>query len=193
MRLFVAVEIDASTRGELDRVQARLRRRVEASAPRARLTWVAVDRLHVTLRFIGEVSAGQADAIGGALAPPIGCRAFTLTIGGVGTFPLRGSPRVIWVGIRDGQEAMAAVHREVSIRLEGCGVPPDARDYHPHLTLARIRDAAGLRARDVLEGAPQGPLGVTPVEAITLFESRVSSKGPAYLPLRLTPLQVQHS
>ena len=189
MRLFVAVEIDASLARELARVAGELRVRVESRAPHARLTWVAADRLHFTVRFIGEVDESRASTIAMALALPLPVAPFDLTMGSVGTFPPTGRPRVIWTGIRDGGDAMAAVEREVSARLATCGIPPEGREYSPHLTLARVRDAANLRARDVLEGVSHGALGTTRVGAITLFRSLLSPKGPTYVALQRTPLR----
>lgn len=189
MRLFVAVEIDAALARELARVAGELRVRVETRAPRARLTWVAEDRLHFTVRFIGEVDDSRASAIAAALASPLPVAPFDLTMKSIGTFPPTGRPRVIWAGIREGREPMVAVEREVSARLATCGIPPEGREYSPHLTLARVRDPANLRARDVLEGVPQGPLGATRVDATTLFQSRLSPKGPTYVALQRTALQ----
>ncbi len=150
MRLFVAAEIDPALARELARVAGQVRERVDSRAPRARLTWVPADRLHFTVRFIGEVDDPRASAIAAGLAPPLALAAFDLTMAGVGAFPHRGPPRVIWAGIGEGREPMAALEREVSMRLAACRIPPEGREYSPHLTLARVRDAAGLRSRDVL-------------------------------------------
>jgi 2'-5' RNA ligase len=189
MRLFVATEIDPALARELARVAGDVRTRVESRAPRARLTWVAEERLHFTVRFIGEVDESRASSIATALAPALPVAPFDLTMGGIGTFPPSGRPRVIWAGIREGGDQMSAIERGVSARLATCGIAAEGRDYSPHLTLARVRDPANLRARDVLEGVPQGSIGTTRVEAITLFQSRLSPKGPTYVALQRTALQ----
>ena len=189
MRLFVAVEIDEALARGLARIGGDLRARVDSRAPGAKLTWVAEDRLHLTVRFIGEVDESRASTVAASLAPPLSVASFDLTMESIGTFPPTGRPRVIWAGIREGRESMAAIEREVSTRLASCGIPPEGRDYSPHLTLARVRDPAHLRARDVLEGVPPGPLGTTRVDAITLFQSRLSPKGPTYVALQRTALQ----
>jgi 2'-5' RNA ligase len=87
-----------------------------------------------------------------------------------------------------GLEPLRQVEHEVSARLEGVGVPREDRDYSPHLTLARVRDGAGLRSAPLFEGLERVSLGTTRVEAITLYESRLSPKGPAYVPLHRTSL-----
>jgi 2'-5' RNA ligase len=112
-----------------------------------------------------------------------------LAVAGAGTFPTGGAPRVIWAGVSKGRDRMDAIEREVSARLAGVGVQPEDRPYSPHLTLARVRDAGGLRADTLLERHRAVELGATRVEAITLFESRLSPKGPTYVPLCRTPLE----
>jgi 2'-5' RNA ligase len=188
MRLFVAVELGDDARAGLARVSDHVRARAAAVAPRARLTWVAADRLHLTVRFIGEVDDTRASAIAAALAPPLAVPPFEITMTELGAFPLKGPPRVFWVGVGRGRDEMTAVEREIGARLAACGVSPEARPYRPHVTLARVREAHGLRARDVLDAAPRGPFGVSVVDAITLFESRLSPRGSTYVALRRTPL-----
>jgi RNA 2',3'-cyclic 3'-phosphodiesterase len=188
VRLFVGVPLEAAVARELERVAGDLRQRIQARAPRAKLTWVAADRLHFTVRFIGETADDRAAAICAALAPGLPVPAFDLTVTELGAFPELGTPRVFWAGAGAGREGMIAVEREVSARLAACGVDPEDRPYSPHLTLARVRDAAGLRARDVLDGlAPRVP-GPMRVGAITLFQSRLSPAGPTYVALQETAL-----
>ena len=71
MRLFVAVEIAAALAGRIAAAGDELNRRALACAPQARITWVPADRLHLTMRFIGEVEPDQLAEISAALAPPL--------------------------------------------------------------------------------------------------------------------------
>ena len=123
-----------------------------------------------------------------AMEPPLDSRAFELTLGGLGTFPPhRRPPRVIWAGIVAGADGMRVIEREVRTRLQFV-TSDDAREHSPHLTLGRVKNPAGLKSGALLEGLDRGRLGVVPVEAVTLFESRLSSKGPTYIPIVKTPL-----
>ena len=187
MRLFVGVPLDEALARDLGQVAAELRQRVDRHAPRAKLTWVAPERLHFTVRFIGEADERLAAGIRAALAPPLGIAPFDLEVADPGAFPERGKPRVLWVGVGAGHDAMVQVEREVTARLTPCGIPPEDRPYSPHLTLARVREPAGLRARDVIEGLT-GSIGTQRVAAITLFQSRLSPQGPTYVALQQTPL-----
>ncbi|MBI4266431.1 MAG: RNA 2',3'-cyclic phosphodiesterase [Acidobacteria bacterium] len=189
MRLFVAVELDLAVARAMADLGEQLRRRAETRAPRARITWIPADRLHLTLRFIGEVDERRADAIRAVLDPPVAVDAFDLTLSGLGAFPNSGPPRVLWAGLSAGEDALIRLEEEVSARLARCGVEPENRPYRPHLTLARVREAAGLRAGPLLEGLGARASGTSRVDAITLFESRLSPKGPTYVALQRTPLR----
>ena len=188
MRLFVATEIAASVGAAALGVIEQLSQRAVRLAPRSRIAWVTADRLHVTVRFIGHVDESQAAAIGDVLSATIPVQAFDLTVSGVGVFPRKGRPRVVWAGLTDGAHQLVAVERQVAALLARAGIPPEDRPYSPHLTLARVRDAAGLRPAALLEGFSGTALGTTRVDAITLFESRLSPKGPTYVPLQRSAL-----
>ena len=188
MRLFVGIEISqAVVAATLDLV-AQLQAACSALAPRARPTWVTAERLHITIRFIGHVDDARVDQMRAVLEPPLTLDPFDLTIAGVGTFPPKGPPRLVWAGLAGGRDQLLALEPEVSERLAGAGVPREERPFNPHLTLARVRDAAGLRSAPFVGSLRGISLGTTSVDAITLFESRLSPKGPTYVALARTPL-----
>lgn len=143
----------------------------------------------MTVRFIGGVDENRAQGIAAALQPELRVTPFDVTIEGVGSFPDRGAPRVFWAGIAAGVESLAALEQEVTARLEACGVAREERPSHPHVTLARVRDAAGLRAGPLLDGLRGQRFGTSHVDAITLFQSRPSPQGHVYVPLQRTALR----
>ncbi len=183
LRLFIGIETGARVAQGAGLLLEALRARVRETAPQARLTWIAPERLHVTVRFIGETDDPTLRAIETALSRPLGVPAFDLEIRGIGVFPPRGRPRVVWAGVTTGRDAIVAVAREIAARLDPILGPDEERGFIPHVTLARVRDAAGL-SRRFAEGLEAVPFGGTRVEAATLFESRLSPRGPAYVPLR---------
>ena len=164
-----------------------LRERAQRLAPRARITWVAPERMHVTLAFLGELNEARTASLRAALTPPLTGTPFDMVVEGVGVFPASGPPRVIWAGIGAGRERLIDTAHQVSGRLSALELPIEER-FHPHVTLARVRDPAGLRRQALLE-AQAGAMGTTRVRAITLFESRLSPKGPTYVPVRTTAFQ----
>ncbi len=187
MRLFVAAEIGDALAGRAAELIRELQKRTAAAAPHARVTWLTVDRLHITIRFIGEVDDARGAAIRAALESPLDVTPFDLTLAGAGAFPKGDRPRVLWAGIERGGAELIEVERDVTSRLATLGIPGEDRPYSPHLTLARVRDAAGLRSTVLFDGLEDRPIGTTRVDAITLFQSRLSPNGPTYLPLLRTP------
>ena len=190
VRLFVAAQVDPGVAQEIAACGDELRRRVGERAPRSRISWAPADRLHVTVRFIGDTDEERAKQIASALAPALRIERFGVTFQGISTFPERGVPRVFWVGITAGVEGLTAVAQEVTVRLLSCGVAAEDRVYRPHVTLARVREAPGLRTRALLDGLVDRRFGTSPIEAITLFQSRRSPKGSEYVPLQATNLRV---
>lgn len=181
MRLFIALDVGAVIQRAAAGVSDELKLRTARLAPRARVSWVKPERMHVTVRFIGEVDDRQKAAIRSALEPPLSAVRFDLTIRGVGSFPPDRPPRVLWAGVAEGLEALRVLEREVGARLEGLRIPRTAADYNPHLTLARVKHPGGLRAETLCAGLEKVVLGTVAIEAVTLFESRLSSTEPVYV------------
>ena len=188
MRLFTAVEIAPPLVTALADFGATLRRRAHSLAGAARISWVSSEQLHITSRFIGEVDDKKAAVIAGALLEELAIDPFEVVIEGAGAFPERGSPRVLWAGISAGVAELGTLEAEVSRRLAHCGVAREHRPYRPHVTLARVRAAAGLRTPALFEDMADRRFGTTRVQAITLFQSRTSPKGAVYTPLNRTRL-----
>lgn len=183
MRLFVAVDLPEPVRATLDGLSRRLREEL------GRLRWVRPGSIHLTLRFLGEipvpdlgkVRASLAQAVPGA-APPFGLR-----VAGAGTFPERGRPRVIWVGLEEVPEAgnppgsLAALQNRIEEAVRRAGLPPQRRPFRPHLTLARVGDArlpSGSAETIALLAPPPGE--PFQVESVWLFESRLRPEGAEY-------------
>jgi 2'-5' RNA ligase len=188
VRLFVAAEIGETLAARAAEVSRELQRRTNETAPRAKVTWVPADRLHLTVRFIGELDDARATAVRQVLESPLAVAVFDLTLAGAGAFPKGGAPRVLWVGVADGREELVAAEREISARLAPLGIPEEDRAYSPHLTLARVREPAGLRSARLLDGLTDRLLGTVHIDAITLFQSKLSPKGPTYTPLLRIPV-----
>jgi 2'-5' RNA ligase len=183
-RLFVAVDLDEPTRAAAARISTALR---EHMGLPGRISWVPQDRLHLTLHFLGGADEALERSAVAAMAEPIPQEPFAVTFQGVGCFPSHGSPRVLWLGVGAGRRELAQVHEEIGRRL---GVPGHVgQSFNPHLTLARFRDrvARGLASRIGDTAATVGPCRI---DRVTLYESRISSAGRAYVPLgeaRLKP------
>src|SRR5262245_39815463 len=105
MRLFVAVDLDDEVREAVGRLIRRIGSEMRDD-PSLRVSWVAPERLHLTLHFLAEVDATTAARLIEGLAAPIDLMSFDLAVGGVGTFSSRGRPNVIWLGLTEGRELL---------------------------------------------------------------------------------------
>jgi len=167
-RLFVAVDLPAETRARLAVLAG--------GVPGAR--WVPPEQLHITLRFIGEVDNGVfadvIDALADVHMPP-----FPVAVAGLGHFPPRGAPKVLWAGVADGAP-LIRLHDKIERRLQALGLAPDGRKFTPHLTLARLKGAPLGRVRDFL--AHNGGLAGAPFEVreFHLYSSRLGHEGAAH-------------
>ena len=119
MRVFLAVDLgDAMS----DAGHAWGRTVAAALGPAASaLTWVPPARIHITLRFFGELHADRVDALGQALTAGRWSPAFEIGFGGAGTYPPSGRPRVLWLGISTGREALVGLHDALGQRLASAG------------------------------------------------------------------------
>lgn len=188
MRLFVAVDLSDDLKSRVADLQQQLRRTLAHSASTARMTWVAADRFHLTLRFIGEIAEAPAASIVTALAMPFPESPFDLSLGGVGMFPTSGRPRVLWLGVTEGLDPLRRLALEAERRLSAAGLAAESRPLAPHLTLARFRDAGTMDDRVRLERLRAAPAGRCRVECVTVYQSRLSPKGPTYVAEARAPL-----
>jgi RNA 2',3'-cyclic 3'-phosphodiesterase len=164
------------------------------------LTWVPPSRVHITLRFFGELPPDRVDALGQALIDGPWSPAFEIGFGTPGTYPPSGRPRVLWLGMSTGRDALVRLHDAVAERLARAGggiagtgnAGAGAGDaFSPHVTIARVRrgppPGLGRALRDACARTPQ-PAARADVHELTLFESVLKSKGPAYRPIVRVPL-----
>ena len=181
MRLFVAVDIDDRTRGQLGAARDAIQGVISHARVPARVTWVRDESAHVTLRFIGEVADAMLPRIHKALRR-LTVTPFDVTWDTVGTFGGIRRPRVIWVGPAEVSDAFHAIDQRVNARLDPILGPAPPREFKPHVTLGRIKvPGKGVDWETAL--AFEFPPCVTRVDHVTLYQSRLSSKGPTYTSL----------
>ena len=191
MRLFVAVDLPDEARQAIAVRQKLWAGRLSKS--RDRLKLIEPSRMHLTLLFIGEVPEARVPAIVASMNAPAGMAPFDVTFGGVGVFPPRGAPRVLWIGIIDGAARLERLQHEIAERVRSVDIAFDDRPFHPHLTLGRWRGAdrrrsasvpaRHLRPRDVAALERSDRVASVRVTRATLYQSRLSSSGPAYTAL----------
>lgn len=181
MRLFVAVTMPAAVLADLAAAVDGVR--TLPGAPR----WGDPARWHLTLAFLGDVDEDRVEPVGSALRPVAATPGrFRLAVGGAGTFPERGRPRVLWVGLAGDLDMLTALAGDTADTARRAGVRLERRPFRPHLTLGRWRadDAASRTVAEAL-GTYRGPDFV--VEELVLMRSHLGPR-PRYEPVRRFPL-----
>ncbi len=176
MRAFVAIELPDSIKDRLRSLTDRLRR------SHARASWVKAERIHLTLRFMGDVPEEDADRLRGLLAGRYaGLDGFELRVRGLGAFPNARKPSVVWAGVTPLE---GALERGQAIAEEGAraiGLKPEKRRFRPHLTLARIRDVRQTGDLPRRLGIERDfDAGSFSVSSVSLFSSELTRSGPIY-------------
>lgn len=185
MRLFAAIELPEDVRARLASAAADLRGRLRRSVD---ARWVEAEKLHLTVRFIGQVEDDRAPALIERVRAPVPLPPFDVRFGACGVFPPSGSPRVIWIGVAEGAASLSGIHRELNDRLMPFGFEPEHRPFSAHLTLARVRTArSGGKIRAAV-GAFTVPDVRCHVSHVTLFRSHLSPRGSRYDVVAAIPL-----
>lgn len=182
MRSFIAIPLP-------DAIREELAARARALRPHAgKASWVRPERMHLTLRFLGEITPEQAEIVAEYLAsawaqtPPI-----ALELHDVGAFPNVRRPSVIVAEIGPLEGPLQDVQRHAEAAAQVAGLPPEDRSFKPHVTLARIRRSRGPEIaplRDaILKGRGREPLPFA-VRSAALLQSLLTPAGPVYDTLR---------
>ena len=181
MRLFTGLDLPAEIVHSLDALIAQLR-------PTARIKWSPPANLHVTTRFIGEWPEERLADLRAALGALAGHAAISIHVRNLGFFPNPHSPRVFWAGV-EGSPDLAALAAETDGALERLGLAPEGRPFHPHLTLARIKDTVPLqKLRETIAALPSLEFGSFTADRFFLYHSRLGSAGSVYTKLAEFPL-----
>jgi len=176
MRTFIAIDLDESIKTSLLALLQKLQKTTR------NVKWVGREGLHLTLKFLGEIGEQESREVM-ALLHQIAARhrSFPLRLKGTGQFPPRSkNPRVFWVGLED-EPGLAALQEDIEVEFEKIGFAREAREFHPHLTLGRVKLPAGLDgAMSELARQKDAELGEMAVKKITLFRSVLKPTGAEY-------------
>lgn len=189
IRAFIAIEIDPEITRQLARIADELQELISNHAVR----WVPGPNIHLTLKFLGDVSLNNLDLLVDALrSEAAGYTRFNISVGGIGAYPKIRSPRVLWVGI-EGPDSLLNLQRSLEMQMERLGYERDRREFSPHLTLGRVsRSAQPAEVRtvaSVLNEYKLGFIGISPVDSVQLFRSDLHSDGAVYTSLVSVPLK----
>jgi RNA 2',3'-cyclic 3'-phosphodiesterase len=168
-RLFVSIEPPHSIAQRLVELDPHLRG----------VRWLAPEQMHLTLSFLGNVPGDIEEALKKNLQA-IAWKPFFLPISGLGTFPGKGRPNILWVGVGTGHPHLFQLHKRVQEAFLAAGLEPDLRAFRPHVTLARCRDVSPETIRPFMKAHAAFDAGMIHVESFCLNSSELGAAGSIY-------------
>jgi len=180
VRSFIAVELPDELKLGLNQLQAQLK-----SGSQSPVKWADPNSIHLTLKFLGNISLDKAgDIISAIEKAATGITPFNLEVKGLGVFPNLNRAQVAWVGLSGELEQLSQLQQRLESNLVPLGFPPESRRFTPHLTLARVRDRASLEERNSF-GRLIASTGFTTVYRFTvnsvhLMRSQLTREGAIY-------------
>ena len=193
LRAFIALEIPSTIQQAIHKAISSLRGEVGEL-----VRWVPPDNIHLTLKFLGDVSLARVEQLTQMLrAEADSCPAFDIHIGGLGSFPSLKRARVIYIGIQAPAELEALV-RGIESASRKLGYESDAnggRGFSPHLTIGRVNQkisaSEGQKIRRAIEAAKIDSLGTARVDSVQLYKSELKPSGSVYTKLFSASLKNQ--
>jgi 2'-5' RNA ligase len=187
IRAFIAIP----TGPELRKAIASLQQELGHSVPDRAVRWISHEQIHLTLKFLGEIPVSLLADIRTALTLVCGaCPSLQLTAGSLGCFPHERDPRVLWVGFRGDLSPLKTLVQQMEKQLTPW-FPPEVREFHPHLTIGRIKFAtpAVRRAiRAVMQAHARDSFGSWEADQVELFRSELINNGARHTLLQTWPL-----
>jgi 2'-5' RNA ligase len=180
IRSFLAIELPEAIRKRIEEIQTDLK------SSNSDVRWVSPEKIHLTLKFFGNIEESRVDTITKSIEPLVGgTPLFSLEVRGMGAFPNIKNPRVLWMGLIDEKQVLVALQKQLESTLETIGFQVEDRPFRPHLTLGRMNSGRG---KDELIGRIQKykeeRFGDVEVKRLVLFKSDLRPTGPIYTPLR---------
>ena len=193
IRTFIAVDLPPSVLEALGQVSSQLQEKL----PDTPVRWVNSQKMHLTLKFLGDISKENIGMVEKILHSEASKRqAMEIGIGGIGAFPKMRHPRVIWIGIEAPAE-LFDLRRGIEDGVARMGYNYDKYDFTPHLTLGRISRKASARdvrtVGNVLHEFQVGFIGVARIGAVHLYRSDLRPEGAKYTCLYSAALMDQDS
>ncbi len=188
LRAFSAVEIPLPIRQAVCSATSDLQKELNSL-----VRWVPMENMHLTLKFLGDVSPSNVDLLTQMIAAEADLfEGFELHLDGLGSFPNLKRPRVIFVGIQ-APAVLNALHRGIESASRRLGYESEERGFSPHLTIGRVKQnitaAEQQTIRRALEGIKIDSLGKAWIDSLHLYKSDLKPTGSVYTRLYSAPLK----
>ena len=187
-RLFVAVELSGKARSAVSGVITRI-----LKSEIKNLRAVRPERVHLTLKFLGNIPSEQIDELVEALRPVARAHTpFALNLSGAGVFPSPKEARVLWLGIGGNMRALGKLHLGIEDAVAALGFARYRKPFSPHLTVARLPESASradrLLVAETLESVPHRDGVEIPVPSIAVMRSTLARSGATHHQVASLPL-----
>lgn len=183
VRAFIAIELPAPTQEAIQKQSARLQQTLGEDLVR----WIPADNIHLTLKFLGDVTAPHMGFLKQMLVRELEPHAgFELQIGGLGSFPNSRRPRVLWLGLQ-APPALLPIQQAIEAGAVRLGYQKEERAFSPHLTIGRVKQTLGpvefQKIHSVIESVQLGNIATARVDSVHLFKSDLKPAGSVYTKL----------
>lgn len=179
MRLFVAITLDETIKENLISIQELIQKY------QPDVKFVETENIHLTLRFLGEISEDILPRIFEVLSITNDYHCFEMELRNIGAFPSVKKPRVIWIGCEDRTATLNKLYQALESGFRAIGLQPDDKGFSAHITLARDKFPKPNNNFEALANKyANKSFGIQMVKQITLFQSTLTSNGPIYTNIR---------
>lgn len=179
VRAFVGCALDLGTTRRVVELSRAVRSLADAAGWEAR--WVPAPNLHFTLRFLGDIDQGLVEPVAEAVrAVARATTPLVVGVGGVGAFPDRDRPRVVYADVTRGHEALARLAGRLEAALSSLGFAKPDRPFVGHMTLGRVQVSRGPLSTIT---PPNSECGAGTVSSIALYRSDLFSSGAEHVTL----------
>ncbi len=179
-RLFVAIALPEPVRNEIIRMQQELQPLVPCTVAR----WTRPDQFHLTLRFLGAVPVDSIETLKHSVGAVCrNARPLSLRAEGVGFFPNPRSPRVVWVGINDGEGWLVGLQQQIEAAVRPFSPEPGEKNFTGHVTLGRLKNPRPSDARNLaahVQSLAKQAFGDWTAGQIEIIRSELSPNGARY-------------
>lgn len=178
MRTFIGIDLPASLKHKIMDIQKKL------TGTYNKIKWVKKENLHITLKFIGEVSKDLTSEILKHTNVAVQeINSFPYTINKIGAFPKIKHPKVIWVGCKKKNSEIHKMFHKIEKSLQSINIKKEKRDFHSHITIGRTKKFKNKNKLIKLLKKVKFPTYSMKVENLTLYKSNLSPQGPIYTKL----------
>lgn len=181
IRSFIAIEIPEEIRKNIHASLDKVRRQTSG------VKWLEIPAMHLTLRFLGEVDEKllESEITPRLKAWAAGGNALQLKLEGVGIFPSVTKPRIFWAGLNGQVMELKRMQAALEKALEGLPIHQEQKEFHPHLTLGRIKVPGAAKVwQKILEEYEKIDFGDFLSKAAVLFKSELTRSGANYTKLK---------